>query len=1374
MRHSSIRWEGSVLLQFLTARRGPASRRRQVRRPVSLAIEPLGPRQMLAVTPSITSASLFQGPVTGGNKLQLTGANFVNAAGQSLVQKVRFYDSTTEAQNSEGQWYRVYEFLTDVSSANVTMLPGGKAAAATIQLTVPDFSAVTSWGWGPKTFIGQSIPEWPLRVAVTLKDGSESASLPYTVFYEPNGGGSSISASVATTTVINVGDKKSTQTQDAPSDRDWWKVSLKKDTEYVFKVEASNPIWSGNWKYSPDLVIRDSKGNAISAVDRIQPGNGRLLAGVSWNKTYTAYFDPPADGDYFLDVGGSGVTWTYYDLSAAKATYVSDWTTGSKPVTDDYSSNPSTKGTVAVGGTVTAKVDVSGDRDWFKVTLKKGEKYRFTAKPTGLASNSGPYWTGSWWDQVTIKLHDASGKWLSLDSVAGDSYSETWPNGDPDKFYGSNQADLVFTAPAAGTYYVDVGPGARSFRGFYGEGYGVGSYELSMRTVPTYAIRPSPPTSQSDKSIISEGGVLTSTVSTTSVPADTKLYWAVSGTGVTAGDFSSGALTGSGTVDKAGKFSFSHTIAKDQTTEGSETLEVSLFTDDARTVQVGTTASIRIVDTSRTPSYEARLGTIRGVTFTPVEFIQEGAAFTARLLVKNPPIDTVYYKLSGTGITAGDFSVGKLTGSGKLSNGGTSGGDSLASLSVPLTLARDKVTEGDEGLQVAFYSDAACTVQLGAAATVTIIDKSTAAPPTYLITTPSAPADEGTAVSVTAATTNVDPGTVLYWAVSGTGVTAADLAPASLTGTTKAGDDTASFAVTFVNDQMTEGEELLQIKLFSDAARTKQVGNSVAVMVRDTSRTPAYTLTPSLASVDEGAALSTKVSTANVAVGTQLYWALTGAGITAADFSAGGPTGSGTVGGDGTFVIAHTVAGDKTTEGDEVLQIKLFSDAARTKQAGATASVTIKDTSKTPTYTLTPSLAKADEGVALSTTVATTNLPVGVELFWSLSGTGITAADFSAGGLTGTGTVGGDGTFVIAHTVASDQTTEGSETLQIKLFTDAARTKQAGATASVTINDTSKTPPYTITPSLASVDEGGVLTTTVATNGIAAGTQLFWSLSGTGITADDFSTGALTGAGTTASDGTFSFVHAVARDKTTETDEILQIKLFSDAARTKQVGTTASVTVKDTSLFSTAFDGAQLPVGLGLDVPSAAHASITLDTANKELDFNAFQTTDMWDTRNNAPIAWVNSPVVPVGGSWAVETHVRLVDRTWGGQMAGIVFYGADGERPAFTFGIDGWPWWTTGVHLLGVGKYDPDVWADLFPAHADPVDNVFLRVVVTENGATDRYDFYYKLKAGDSWTLLKGGFDSDAANGRVGLFYKTSEAKPGASFNSLNLARVS
>ena len=42
---------------------------------------------------------------------------------------------------------------------------------------------------------------------------------------------------------------------------------------------------------------------------------------------------------------------------------------------------------------------------------------------------------------------------------------------------------------------------------------------------------------------------------------------------------------------------------------------------------------------------------------------------------------------------------------------------------------------------------------------------------------------------------------------------------------------------------------------------------------------------------------------------------------------------------------------------------------------------------------------------------------------------------------------------------------------------------------------------------------------TIRKNNVAAGTTLYWSLSGTGITSDDFSSGALTGSGNVGSDG---------------------------------------------------------------------------------------------------------------------------------------------------------------------------------------------------------------------------------------------------------------
>jgi hypothetical protein len=100
--------------------------------------------------------------------------------------------------------------------------------------------------------------------------------------------------------------------------------------------------------------------------------------------------------------------------------------------------------------------------------------------------------------------------------------------------------------------------------------------------------------------------------------------------------------------------------------------------------------------------------------------------------------------------------------------------------------------------------------------------------------------------------------------------------------------------------------------------------------------------------------------------------------------------------------FTHTLALDKITEGTETLQIKLFSNSTRTIQVGSTALVSLLDTSTTPvsTYAVTPSIAVVNEGVAVTSTVKTTNVATGTVLYWALSGTGIAAADFRVGALT--------------------------------------------------------------------------------------------------------------------------------------------------------------------------------------------------------------------------------------------------------------------------------------------------------------------------------------------------------------------------------------
>ena len=97
----------------------------------------------------------------------------------------------------------------------------------------------------------------------------------------------------------------------------------------------------------------------------------------------------------------------------------------------------------------------------------------------------------------------------------------------------------------------------------------------------------------------------------------------------------------------------------------------------------------------------------------------------------------------------------------------------------------------------------------------------------------------------------------------------------------------------------------------------------------------------------------------------------------------------------------------------------------------------------------------------------------------------------------------------------------------------------------------------------------------------------------------------------------------------------------------------------------TSFDEASLPAAILLDVPNATLGSITFDALNDELDFNAGGNTDMWGTRNNAPIAWTAIPTGLVNGStWSVETEVRLNNVTQNNQVAGLTFYGGpDGAR---------------------------------------------------------------------------------------------------------------
>ena len=107
-----------------------------------------------------------------------------------------------------------------------------------------------------------------------------------------------------------------------------------------------------------------------------------------------------------------------------------------------------------------------------------------------------------------------------------------------------------------------------------------------------------------DVSSVDENGSFTTTVSTVNVNDNTTLYWELSGTGIDANDFASGALTGSGTI-ASNQFTFSHTLAEDNAVEGAETINIKVYIDSGRTSQVGETHTLTINDTSA----QVQLGT---------------------------------------------------------------------------------------------------------------------------------------------------------------------------------------------------------------------------------------------------------------------------------------------------------------------------------------------------------------------------------------------------------------------------------------------------------------------------------------------------------------------------------------------------------------------------------------------------------------------------------------------------------------------------------------------------------------------------------------------------------------------------------------------
>ncbi len=244
------------------------------------------------------------------------------------------------------------------------------------------------------------------------------------------------SADLGTTANLLI-DRYSLGNIDYRGDKDWVKIHLIAGQVIEFSMEGvdtgagtlTNPFIGGIYDASGNYIIRTWDDDS----------------GIGYNAN--VIFTASITGDYYVEAWGitdnSGSAKGSYKLSATL-------------LSDDFSSNISTAGSLSVGGFSTGNIEFRGDNDWFKISLIAGQQVVFDLEgtPTNEGTLTDPY--------------------LSIYGT---------PYGDESSGIGRN-ASVIYTVPTTGDYYI-IASGAHAIRhsGYYY--YETGTYKLSAALINT-------------------------------------------------------------------------------------------------------------------------------------------------------------------------------------------------------------------------------------------------------------------------------------------------------------------------------------------------------------------------------------------------------------------------------------------------------------------------------------------------------------------------------------------------------------------------------------------------------------------------------------------------------------------------------------------------------------------------------------------------------------------------------------------------------------------------------------------------------------------------------------------------------------------------
>ena len=698
--------------------------------------------------------------------------------------------------------------------------------------------------------------------------------------------------------------------------------------------------------------------------------------------------------------------------------------------------------------------------------------------------------------------------------------------------------------------------------------------DTSVYTVP--ALTSYRFTAQSTTSV-PEGRTVSYTVVSSGVIDGTTVKWAIKPltTGIDSSDFQNGL---SGTVDiYSNTATIDIFVLSDSKVESLESFQVNLFSTDAKTGRdklEATSYLMQIEDTVVVTVVPKTMVYTTGAT------IREGdsVGVTFKVTTRTLPVGTRwYYKIFpkvGT-LEATDFNDGVLEGSFPIIN----------QVGTFAKYAKsDNRTEGLESYYVMIYSDAGFAFPEGQSDDFSI----TESVPFTISRLPVTIAEGGVETVFTVTTPAEYAGAQLYWTTvsdSGTTVTNSDFDDNLTTDAFTISDlCIGTIRRRAITDSAVEGTEYFHLEIRDSAGTAgKLLASSQTVSITED---VSYTISNDTVSIEEGleSEAKTKISfivkTPKVTAGTVLYWStiVDNGSVTGSDFTDGRLTGTVTIT-NNTGEIIRYAAVDGLTEGNEKFHLELRTGSASGTVVASSAVITITEFVK---YSITASTASMREGAAgIQFNVTTPKVPDGTKVYWTaLTGTGnITENDFvvsdAQGGssqrLSGyVSTLSNRASFIIA--AKPDTLTEGNESFQIQLRTDAVDGPVEGVTPSITISEIVA---YTITADVTSTNEttNRTVAFTVYSPKVDDGTLLYWTTATSSgeIAGSDFVDGVTQGQVQINFDEainkyTGSIVRQIKEDETTEGLEAFYIQVRASSYTSSVLAGSPVVIVNDTSL----------------------------------------------------------------------------------------------------------------------------------------------------------------------------------------------------------------